>query len=59
VRWFAAVRLREADGTRWEAASRSDVQDRIAWLMGRYSAAYASSQFRAPQHFFRWLAAGR
>jgi hypothetical protein len=26
-------------------------------LLGRYSAAYASNQFRALQQFFKWLAA--
>jgi integrase/recombinase XerD len=29
----------------------------MAWLLGRYSAAYASNQFRALQQFFKWLAA--
>jgi len=27
------------------------------WLLERYSAAYASNQFRALQQFFKWLAA--
>ena len=36
---------------------RPDVQEWIVWLLGRYSAAYASNQFRALQQFFKWLAA--
>ena len=59
VQWFAATcPVREA-GRRpvWEDVKRQDVQGWIAWLLGRYSAAYASSQFRALQQFFKWLAA--
>ena len=58
VQWFAAARL--LAGTRcsqWEEAGRQDVQEWIVWLLGRYSAAYASNQFRALQQFFKWLAA--
>ena len=33
------------------------MQGWIAWLLGRYSTAYASNQFRALQQFFKWLAA--
>ena len=29
----------------------------MAWLLARYSAAYASNQFRALRQFFKWLAA--
>ena len=29
----------------------------MAWLLGRYSDAYASNQYRALQQFFKWLAA--
>ena len=29
----------------------------MVWLLDRYSAAYASNQFRALQQFFKWLAA--
>jgi hypothetical protein len=29
----------------------------MVWLLKRYSAAYASNQFRALQQFFKWLAA--
>jgi site-specific recombinase XerD len=58
VRWFAAEHLlAETDKTRWEQVSRQDVQRWIVILLGRYSAAYASMQFRALQQFFRWLAA--
>ena len=58
VQWFAAARLpREAGRARWEEVRRQDVQEWIVWLLGRYSAAYASNQFRALQQFFKWLAA--
>jgi site-specific recombinase XerD len=57
VQWFAATRLRR-QGSRecWEEVKKRDVQEWVAWLLGRYSAAYASNQFRALQQFFRWLA---
>jgi integrase len=29
----------------------------VAWLLDRYSNAYASNQYRALQQFFKWLAA--
>lgn len=29
----------------------------MAWLLGRYSPAYASNQYRALQQFLKWLAA--
>jgi integrase/recombinase XerD len=32
------------------------VQEWVAWLLGQYSAAYASNQYRALQQFFKWLA---
>jgi site-specific recombinase XerD len=41
----------------WQEVTRGDVQDWVAWLLERYSAAYASNQFRALQQFFKWLAA--
>ncbi len=54
VQWFAAARLLRAAGrTRWEQAGRQDVQEWIVWLLDRYSAAYASNQFRALQQFFK------
>ena len=58
VQRFAADRLRREPGrTSWAEVSKHDVQEWIAWLLGRYSAAYASNQFRALQQFFKWLAA--
>src|SRR5580692_10243156 len=35
----------------------SPVQRWMAWLLDRYSNAYASNQYRALQQFFKWLAA--
>jgi hypothetical protein len=29
----------------------------MTWLLGRYSDAYASNQYRALQQFFKWLSA--
>jgi integrase/recombinase XerD len=40
----------------WQEVSRRDVQEWVACLLERYSAAYASNQFRALQQFFKWLA---
>jgi len=58
ARWFAAGHLlSETDKTRWEQVERQDVQRWIVHLLGRYSAAYASIQFRSLQQFFKWLAA--
>ncbi len=57
VAWFAAHLPREVGLTRWEEVGRYDVQQWMVWLLERYSAAYASNQFRALQHFFKWLAA--
>ena len=58
VQWFAAAHLRREPGRAgWEDVRRQDVQGWVAWLLGRYSAAYASNQFRALQQFFKWLAA--
>ena len=57
VQWFAAARLlRQGDRRCWGEVSKHDVQEWIAWLLGRYSAAYASNQYRALQQFFKWLA---
>jgi integrase/recombinase XerD len=56
--WFAAAwLLGEAGKTSWEQADRRDVQEWMAWLLERYSDAYASNQFRALQQFFKWLCA--
>src|SRR5712691_3980715 len=58
VQWFAAACLaREAGRAVWQDVRRQDVHGWIVWLLGRYSAAYASNQFRALQQFFKWLAA--
>jgi site-specific recombinase XerD len=58
VAWFAAARLLgQAGKTGWEQADRRDVQEWMAWLLGSYSDAYASNQYRALQQFFKWLAA--
>src|SRR5579862_692702 len=55
VQWFAAARL--PGQASWEHADRQDIQQWMAWLLGRYSSAYASNQYRALQQFFKWLAA--
>src|SRR6266404_6725408 len=57
VQWFAAAHLiAKAGRAAWQDVSRPDVQEWVAWLLNRYSAAYASNQFRALQQFFKWLA---
>ena len=35
---------------------RQDVQRWMVWLLGRYSDAYVSNQYRALQQFFKWWA---
>ncbi len=55
VRWFAAARL--PGPASWEQVDRQDIQQWMAWLLDRYSSAYASNQYRALQQFFKWLAA--
>ena len=58
VQWFAATGLPGLPGLEsWEQVTSRDVQQWMAWLLGRYSAAYASNQYRALQQFFKWLAA--
>jgi site-specific recombinase XerD len=58
VRWFAPTCLPEqASRASWEQVSSQDIQRWIAWLLDRYSTAYASNQYRALQQFFKWLAA--
>jgi site-specific recombinase XerD len=58
VRWFAAAHLlRETDKASWEQVGRQDLQRWTVWLLGEYSTAYASNQFRAVRRFLRWLAA--
>jgi site-specific recombinase XerD len=53
----AAARLLDGGKTGWEQADRRDVQEWMAWLLSRYSDAYASNQYRALQQFFKWLSA--
>jgi site-specific recombinase XerD len=55
VQWFAATGLPRRAG--WEQVTRCDNQWWMAQLLGRYSTAYASNQYRALQQFFKWLAA--
>jgi site-specific recombinase XerD len=58
VQWFAAAHLlRQQNRTCWEEVRKQDIQEWVAWLLGWYSAAYASNQYRALQQFFKWLAA--
>jgi site-specific recombinase XerC len=58
VQWFAAAHLlRQGNRACWEEVARQDLQEWVAWLLGRYSAAYASNQYRALQQFFKWLTA--
>ena len=58
VQWFAVTGLlRRADRGNWEQVTRHDIQRWMSWLLGRYSTADASNQYRALQQFFRWLAA--
>jgi site-specific recombinase XerD len=58
VQWFAAARLPgHASRVGWEEVSSQDIQQWMTWLLDRYSNAYASSQYRALQQFFKWLAA--
>src|SRR5690348_2248948 len=58
VQWFAAAGLNgHARRGSWAQVTSRDVQRWMAWLLGRYSAAYASNQYRALQQFFKWLAA--
>jgi site-specific recombinase XerD len=54
VQWFAAARL--PGRASWEHVDRHDIQQWMAWLLDRYSSAYASNQYRALQQFFKWLA---
>jgi len=57
VQWFAAALLGQASRASWEQVTSRDIQRWMAWLLDRYSSAYASNQYRALQQFFRWLAA--
>ena len=56
VQWFAAASLLPKGRTSWEQVDGRDAQQWMAWLLERYSGAYASNQYRALQQFFKWLA---
>jgi site-specific recombinase XerD len=57
VQWFAAAHLLpQTSRTRWEQVDRQDIQRWLVLLLGRYSDAYASNQYRALQQFFKWWA---
>ena len=53
VQWFAAACL--PGQASWEQVTGDDLQRWMAWLLDRYSPAYASNQYRALQQFFKWL----
>ena len=55
MQWFAAACL--PGQASWEQVTGDDIQRWMAWLLDRYSSAYASNQYRALQQFFKWLAA--
>ena len=57
VQWFAAAGLTGHGRASWEQVTSRDIQQWMAWLLDRYSTAYASNQYRALQQFFKWLAA--
>ena len=58
VRWFAAdYLLSQAGKTSWDQVNAHDIQQWMVHLLGRYSSAYASIQFRALRQFFKWRAA--
>ena len=46
VQWFATAYLPgQARHAGWEQVTGRDIQQWMAWLLGRYSAAYASNQY--------------
>ena len=58
VQWFAAAhRAGQAARTGWDQVRGRDIQEWMVCLLGRYSSAYASNQYRGLQQFFKWLAA--
>jgi len=58
VQWFAAAhRAGQAARTGWDQVRGQDIQEWMVCLLGRYSSAYASNQYRGLQQFFKWLAA--
>jgi site-specific recombinase XerD len=55
--WFAATHLlAETDKTTWEQVDAPDVRRWVAWLLERYSEAYAYQQYRSLLQFFWSLA---
>ncbi|HEY1617768.1 MAG TPA: hypothetical protein VGG25_09130 [Streptosporangiaceae bacterium] len=57
VQWFAAAHLIPRTGcSRWDQVQGHDGRRWMVWLLGLYSDAYASNQYRALQQFFKWLA---
>jgi site-specific recombinase XerD len=57
VQWFAARLPGQGSRASWKQVGSQDIQQWMAWLLDRYSNAYASNQYRALQQFFKWLAA--
>ncbi len=57
LRLAAEGKAAKTSRTCWEEVDGQDVQHWIVRLLGRYSGAYASNQYRALQQFFKWLAA--
>ena len=57
MRWLAVgYLLGQAGKTSWEQVDAQDIQRWMTQLLGRYSGAYASIQFRALRQFFKWRA---
>jgi integrase/recombinase XerD len=57
VRWFAVgYLLGQVGKASWEQVDAQDIQRWTTQLLGRYSGAYASIQFRALRQFFKWRA---
>jgi len=57
VRWFAGAHLlRQIGKVSWDQVDGQDIRRWMAWLLGRYSAAYASGQYRARPQSFKWWA---
>lgn len=56
AQWFAAEYLVPAGFTDWDAVRAKQAQEWTVTLLGRYSDAYANSQFRALQQSFKWHA---
>jgi integrase/recombinase XerD len=54
VQWFAATGLPgQASRAGWEQVSSRDIRRWMAWLLDRYSTAYASNQYRVLGQFFK------